>query len=237
MADEVVITPDTEVKEVKEGTVEAEIAKTEPQAQEGEKKADAAPETVPLRVYLELKDDLKELKNQIKESGNSNQSLKIQGLEELSKKYPDVNSDFIQDMLSAATQEATKKVEEKYSPIIERQEAEKRQVAFDKAFDSLFDKTLQENPDLPKNIDKEAIKALATTPKYRNVPLSDILLRMYGTTEAGKQSSENDARSGADVVDDVVSFDKITDEQKTRIMADEKTRKEYFNWLDKQPGR
>ena len=236
MADEAIITPDAEVNAVKEGTVEAEIIKQEPEVQSEDKKT---PETVPLRVYLDLKEDLKNLKHEIKESTSSSKAtaIEIEGLEDLTKKYPDVNAEFIQDMLSSATKSAEKKIEAKYSPIIERQEIEKKQIAFDRAFDNLFDKTLQDNPDLPKNIDKDAIKALATTPQYRNVPLSEILLKMYSTDTPGRSSSENEARSGADVVDDIVSFDKITPEQKTRIMADEKTRKNYFNWLDTQTGR
>lgn len=236
MADEAVIAPSVEQEEVKEGTVESEIIKQEPEVVVEDKKTQ---ETVPLAVYLDLKEDLKDYKRQIKEAKtqSSKSTIEIEGLEDLASKYPDVNSEFIQDMLSSATSAAEKKIEAKYSPIIERQEAEKKQAAFDKAFDNLFDKTLQENPDLPKGIDKDAIKALATTPQYRNVPLSDILLKMYPSTPSGKSSSENEARSGADVVDDVVSFDKITPEQKTRIMSDEKTRKEYFNWLDTQTGR
>ncbi len=230
MAQEAEITPDTEVKEVKEGTVESEIIKQEPEVVTEDKKA---PETVPLRVYLDLKEDLKTLKQDIKEAKSSTRStIEIEGMEDLTKKYPDVDSEFIQDMLNSATKEAERKMEAKFSPIIERQEAEKKQAAFDRAFDNLYDKTIQDNPDLPKNIDKEVIKALATTPQYRNVPLSEILLKMYATEPSGKSSSENEARSGADVVDDVVSFDKITPEQKTRIMADEKTRKEYFKYLD-----
>ena len=140
-------------------------------------------------------------------------------------------------MLSSATKEAQKKIEEKYTPIIEKQENEKKQLAFNVAFDNLFDKTLQDNPDLPKTIDKDLVKELALTPKYRNVPLADILVKMYGNSNSGKSSSENDQRSAADRVEDIVSFDKITSEQKTRIMADEKARKEYFNWLDTQTGR
>ena len=240
MADEAIVTPNTEVKDVKEGTVEAEIIKSQEAVAptiDDKKPDEAAPETVPLRVYLDLKDDLKNLKQEIKEAGSNKSTVQIQGLEDLTKKYPDVNSEFIQDMLSSATKEATNKIEAKYAPIIERQDAEKKQAAFDAAFDALYTKTLQDNPELPKNIDKDAIKALALTPKYRTTPLADILTKLYGKDESGKSASENDARSSADTVDDVVSFDNITTEQKTRIMADEKTRKEYFNWLDKQPGR
>jgi len=234
MADEAIITPDQEVKEVKEGTVEAEILKNEPELVKEEKKAD----TVPLAVYLELKEDLKNLKHEMKEAKASEKSkVEIKGIAELKDKYPDVNADFISDILNSATQEATRKIEEKYTPIIEKQEIEKKQAAFDKAFDNLFQKTLQDNPDLPKDIDKDAIKELALTPKYRNVPLSDILLRMYKTIGTGKSSSENEVRTSTDRVDDVVSFDKITPDQKKNIMADEKSRKKYFDWLDTQTGR
>lgn len=235
MADEVKITPEAEVIAPVEGTVEAEIVKETPVVVEPEKKS---PETVPLAVYLELKEDLKELKHQIKESKSSSQSrVAVEGIDELSKKYPDVSPDFIQDMLSSATTQAQKKIEEKYTPILERQEAEKKQIAFDKAFDGLFEKTLIENPELPKNIDKDAIKALALTPKYRNVPLADILSNLYPQGTTGKFSSENDQRTSSDRVEDMVSFDKITNEQRSAIMDNPKARAKYFDWLDKQTGR
>lgn len=233
MADEAKVTPDTEVKPINEGSVETIVT---PEVAPKDESTHAGPDTVPLKVYLELKQDLKDLKQEIKDSSaNQRSDVKIAGLEDLAKKYPDVNEEFIKDILSSSTDEATRRIEAKYSPIIEKQDAEKKQVAFDKAFDSLFDKTLQDNPDLPKNIDKELIKELATTPKYRNTPLAEILVKMYGSAAPqGRSTSENEQRSGADVVDDVVSFDKITPEQKTRIMGDEKTRKAYFNWLDTQ---
>ena len=229
--EESVKTPDTEVKEVM-GTVEAELTKVAPE----EKKP--TPETVPLAVYLELKDDLKTLKQEIKESkGTSKNRVESQGVNELAKKYPDVNEEFIQDMLNSATIEATKKIEEKYTPIIEKQEQEKKQVAFDNAFDKLYTEAVQNNPDLPKTMDKELIKELAMTPKYRNTPVADILVKMYGSTPSGKASSEDDMRTGAERVEDVVNFDKITPDQRKAIMADDKARTKYFTWLDSQTGR
>lgn len=243
MAEEAKVTPESEKidstatpaeKKVEEGTVESEMNKLLP-PEETKKETDQ--ETVPLSVYLSLKDDLKEIKREMKEAKTSEKpTVQIQGLSDLTKKYPGVDEDFIKDMLSSATIEATKKIEEKYSPIIEKQETEKKQAAFDKAFDNLYEKTISENPDLPKNIDKDAIKALALTPKYRNVPLSEILMKIYAVGDSGKSSSENDARSAADKVDDVVSFEKITPDQKKAIMEDPKARQKYFNWLDSQPG-
>lgn len=233
MTEQEINTQDTEVKDV-EGTVEAEIKKDEQVAPVESKK----PDTVPLAVYLDLKEDLKTLRQEVKESRNSEkQKVLSEGVTDLAKKYPDVNEDFINDILSSATTKATKEIEAKYTPIIERQENEKKQLAFDKAFDSLFDKAVQDNPDLPKSIDKELVKELAITPKYRNVPVADILVKMYGSVQEGKVSSENESRVNGNRVEDIVDFNKITADQRTTIMADEKSRTKYFNWLDTQTGR
>lgn len=230
--DETKVTPEQEVKEVQEGTVEAEIKKEEAILLKEEAKPEA--ETVPLSVYLELKDDMKALKKDIKESkGSDKAAVVVEGVSDLAKKYPDVSQEFIEDMLNASNQIADKK----YSTIIEQQEQEKKQALFDKAFDNLFDGAIKDNPDLPTNIDKDLVKTLALTPKYKNTPVADILVKMYGTAPAGKASSENDTRSAADRVEDVVSFDKITVEQKNAIMADPKARQKYFSWLDTQTGR
>jgi hypothetical protein len=228
-----VITPDEEVKNI-EGTVEAEMKKEEQVAPEKSNK----PDTVPLAVYLDLKEDLKALKQEIKESKGSDKSkVENKGMSEIAKKYPDVNEDFINDILSSATEKATREIEAKYSPIIEKQEKAEKQAIFDRAFDNLFDKAISDNPDLPKTIDKELVKELALTPKYRNVPLSDVLIKMYGNVTVSKSSSENDMRTSADRVSEVADFAKITPEQRSSIMEDPKARAKYFSWLDTQPGR
>lgn len=228
-----ITTPDEEVKDI-EGTVDAEIKKDEQVAPVEPKK----PDTVPLAVYLELKEDLKALKQEIKESKGSERSrVANEGVSDLAKKYPDVNEDFINDILSSATSKATKEIEAKYSPIIEKQERVEKQAIFDRAFDNLYNKAILDNPDLPDTIDKELVKELALTPKYRNIPLSDILVKMYGNINVSKSSSENDMRSSSDRVSEVADFAKITPEQRSSIMEDPKARAKYFNWLDTQTGR
>ncbi len=232
MAEEAKVTPEAETIAPKEGTVEAEIAKVEPKGTAGDILPKAEPETVPLSTYLGLKDDIKELKKELKETKDSKKpSVIIDGLKDLADKYPDVNKEFLQDLLSSATTNAERKIEEKYTPILERQDNEKRQAAFDKAFDDLYTKTLADNTDLPKDIDKDAIKALAITSKYRDVPLADILTKLYPST-GGKGSSENETRTAADRVDEITSFDKITPEQKKAIIADPEARKKYYAYLD-----
>jgi len=235
MADEVKEPQGEEVKIPKEGTVEAEIKK-----EESEKKPEIPetkePQTVPLSVYLALKQDVKELKQEIKDSKESRKpAVTIEGLKDLAKKYPDVNEEFLQDILTSATSQAKLEIDEKYTPMIQKQEAERQREAFDKAFDKVFDKALKDNPDLPKNVDKEAIKALALTPTYKNTPLSEILKTLYPVSDEGKSASENDSRSADDSVSDIVNFEKITEAQKRLIMADPVARVKYFKYLDTLP--
>lgn len=244
MAEEAVITPTEEAKDSKQGTVDEVLKETgsesvvAPQETPAEEPKKQTQETVPLAVYLELKDEIKTLKKDIKESAKSEQTkVTVEGIAELSQKYPDVSQEFIEDLLSSATKSATKQIEQKYTPILEKQENEKKQAEFDKAFNNLLESALKENPDIAEKVDRELIKTLAVTPKYRSTPISDIIAKVYGSSVEGKSSSENDTRSAADRVEDVVNFEKITDDQKKAVMADPTARKKYFDWLDTQTGR
>jgi hypothetical protein len=219
----------TDEKKV-DGAVD-EILKDLPEEQKTE------PKVVPEAAFLELKSELKALKKELKDAKTSEQKAVIASdIRDLTEKYPDVDKSFIQDILNSATIEATKKIEEKYTPILQKQEQEKKIQEFNKAFDNLYEKTLNENPELPSNIDKEIVKTLAMTPAYRKIPLSEVIKKIYGENTPSKITTENETRTGADKIDDIVSFEKITPEQKKLIMSDEKSRKKYFNWLDTQVG-
>lgn len=221
-----------------EGSVAAELEGKQP-----EKQAEAEPQTVPLAAYLELKNDVKDLRKDLKdalESKHASTSVNTAveaGIAELRSKYPDVNEDFIADMVMASTKKAREEIEAKYSPIIERQEAEKQQEKFDRAFEAARVKVVDENPDLPA-VDWEAIKALALTPSYIKLPLADVVQKIYGgIINKGKATTENDMRSGADRVNDIVDVKNLTPEQHRKVMEDPKARKAYFDKLDGLPDR
>lgn len=226
MADEAIITPEVEKITPPEGTVEAEIAKETPP-----EPAKPEPQTVPLSVFLALKEDLKDLKDEIKNSKGDKNTIKTEGVAELAKKYPQVEQEFIEDILNSAKTSVLKEVEGKYNPIIEKQELDSKKKAFDTAFDKVYDKAVADNADLPKNINKEAIKQLALTPAYRNTPISEIITSLYGTVQ-GRTTTENEARTKADIVVDNIDFAKMTKEQKDAVLEDPKARKAYFNYLD-----
>lgn len=228
MAEETIVTPEAEKIAPAEGSVQAEIAKTQ-----GEPDVETKPETVPLSVFLALKDDVKELKKELKDAKTSDKSsATLEGFEEIAEKYPDVDKNFIKDMLGIVTSKAQKEIDEKYQPIIKDAEAKKAKEAFDTAFDKVYDKALKDNPDLPANIKKEMVKNLALTPAYRNTPVADILNELYGGVDTGKPSSEDEIRAAGDADEEVIDFEKITDAQKDKVLSNPKLRKEYFKFLD-----
>ena len=145
----------------------------------------------------------------------------------ITDKYKDVDPDFIKGIVDAAVAET----ESKYAPILEGQNREKKEAEFNKAFDAIYDKALGENPDA-KNVDKELIKTLALTPKYNNTPLSDLIKQVYVPVGTGKETTENDLRISADVPDENIDIEKITPEQRARIMENPTARAAYFAKLD-----
>ena len=155
MADQAtVITPPTEAI-VEEGSIASiEAPKTDDQKPK-------VSETVPLSVFLAIKDELKDLKQTIKDKPVTTSQANAT-INSVAEQFPDVSKDFIAAIVSATKNETAQELEQKYSPILERQ----KQQEFDTAFDKLFNKALEVNPDA-KNVDKDVIKALALTPAYR----------------------------------------------------------------------
>lgn len=224
MADETTVTPEAEsIAPVAEVAPEGSIASIEVAPVQPEPKKE---ETVPLSVYLALKDDVKELKREIKERPQSKAEEKAT-IKAFTEKYPDTDPDAI----SAIIQMAVSEVEAKYNPIIERQENETKQKAFDTAFDTIFTKALDENPDA-KDVDKDVIKALALTPQYNNTPVSELIKKVYAGATVGKATTENDMRVSGDTIEKIVDVDTITQEQRSQIMANPELRKQYFDKLD-----
>lgn len=185
-------------------------------------------ETVPLGTFLELKDELKDIKKQLKENAAPQSKAETNAtIKDLATRYPDVNQDFIRDIVSAATLET----EAKFKPQLERQENERQQATFDKKFDDIYNSALAENPDA-KEVNKEAIKALALSPQYNNTPVTELIKMLYPVGTVGRATTENNMRVTGATIDAMVDIDRITPEQRTQIMDDPSLRKAYFDKLD-----
>ena len=221
MAEETIVTPAAETiapATPPEGSINSIVTPPAP--------APKPEETVPLSVFLALKDDMKELKRELKERPQSTAEVNAT-IKAFTDKYPDTNPDAIADIIKIAVTE----VEAKYTPIIERQENERKQQDFDTKFDVIFTKALAENPDV-KDANKEVIKALALTPKYNNTPVAEIIREVYPTGTVGRTTTENEIRVSADTIEQIVDVDAITPAQRAQIMENPELRKAYFDKLD-----
>jgi DNA-directed RNA polymerase beta' subunit len=221
--DETTVTPEAETIAPAEGSINAIEAEIVPEAPAPKKD-----ETVPLSVYLSLKDEAKELKRDLKEATRPQTKKEEKAtIKAFTEKYPDTDPDAIASIIEIAVAE----VEAKYSPIIESQTNERKQKDFDTKFDAIYEQALASNPDA-KGVDKEIIKTLALTPQYNNTPLVDLIQKIYPSGNTGKATTENDMRISADTVERNVDIDKITPEQRSQILANPDTRKAYFDKLD-----
>jgi len=190
-------------------------------------------QTVPLSVFLEEKRRRKEAEKASKESQSSSQERQPSvDMSQLSTKYPDVDPDFMADLVGIAKQQATKEVEEKYTPYIQKLRDEDFNKAFDPIYESELAKAKADGVNLPKKIDKEMIKQIALQPKFRTTPLSELMKNLYGADDTGRATTENDTRPATEIVKDVVDLKRITPDQKNKIMSDPKARQAYFNALD-----
>lgn len=223
MADEAQVTPPAEEIAKQPGSLET--LDTTPEKKEAE--------TVPLATYLAVKDDVKQLKKEIKELKTAPKSERAEDVEALANKYG-VDESFIEDMLAVATKKAQKEMETKYVPEIETLKSERAKETFDKKFNELYTQEIEalkeEWVEIPKGVDKETIKALAiANPK---TPVRDILKKLYPPEEKSRWTTENDTRPAMDIVGDIVDVNNLSKEQQARILADPKARQKYFDMLD-----
>lgn len=185
---------------------------------------EAGKETVPLAVYLELKNELKEVKKSQKDMtpkekiADTNDAIKS-----ISEKF-NVDENFL-----AAIE---KMAEEKVKPIVEERENEKKIKQFNEQFDKIYNQEISKNPDF-ENVDKELVKTLSMTEQYKNTPIPEIIEKLAGTTGMkGRPSSEDDVRTASDIMESGVNFEKLSKKDLDTVLADPKAKAKYMNYLD-----
>lgn len=167
MADEAQVSTTEEIV----GQVEGTVASLEVETND-------APDVVPARDLMALKDKNEKLKAQLKEERERNKALEESknadrdddGL----SKFSDVDPDFIKGITEKAKREALKEMEEKLA-----QHSQKEQ--FNKKLDETVDKQIeiarQNGVKIPNSVDKTLLKALAlANPKE---PISSLAERLY----------------------------------------------------------
>lgn len=167
MADEAQVSTTEEiVGQVEEGTVASLEVET-----------NDAPDVVPARDLMALKDKLERTKAQLKEEREARKALeesKNAEPDDTLSKFSDVDPDFIKGITEKAKKEALKEMEEKLA-----QHSQKEQ--FNKKLDETVDKQIeiarQNGVKIPNSVDKTLLKALAlANPKE---PISSLAERLY----------------------------------------------------------
>lgn len=185
--------------------------------------------TVPLSTFLDLKSEMKELKESLK-VGQGNQAL-----EELAQEY-DVDVDFMRKLANTIQQENAKEIQAKYDPIIKKQEEETRLKEQNNLFDKVFEQAKKSYTDISDVINKEIIKDMALNPKNANKTVKELIKEVYGgvmnkTDESPAPSFEKvQARASKE---SGLDFGNLSLEDHNAIAADPKLKKAYGDWVVK----
>jgi len=222
MADEAIISTAEEIAGKEEGTV----ASLDLESNE-------APDVVPLRDLMALKDKNvkltardKESNARIKELENALNSRNADSSDDddTLSRFSDVDPDFIRGITTKAKKEALAEMRAEFAQRDQKEE-------FGKKLDNTVDQQLEvartNGVNLPSKVDKNLIKQLALANPTEKV--SVLLERFYWINEKGKATTENDMRPATDFITESVDIDRITNDQRAKIFADPKARKAYFD--------
>lgn len=212
--------------EKKEETV-GEVLKTATEQKPESKKEEA--DTVPLASFLEMKNENKELKSQMKdlqkkiEDGASKGEISSD-LQAIAEEWPDLDPKFLKkfaDTVRAqAKAEAKEDVEATLKPLKEKERAEK----ISAAFETHYQRAIDANPEYKDLANKEAIKQLSMLPANANKTFTQLIEESYGHLVTGKRSLDaGSSRAGKNDTGDV-------------DMARAHSDPDYFKQVMKDPG-
>jgi hypothetical protein len=216
-------TDQEEAQEVEEESVEETLGETFEQEEEKPKPKEK-PKTVPIELFLDLKKELKELKNAKGSSLPSDSSI-----EALAKEY-DVDAGFISRLAETIKSSTVTEFETKYNAKINELENLSKKDSKDKKFNDLFEKTIESYPYFKDVANKDVIKQLAFNPENGKKTLSQILEDVYGHTVQGRKTMETAQPSGNR--EESVDFTKAGDPAVyAKIKSDPKLFKEYRDFV------
>lgn len=216
--------PETQKAEpVKEVTVSEALETKTPEP------AKAEPRVVPEAVFLEVKKELKDLRQAIKDGATKSEVSA--DLKSIADKY-DLDENFLGELSSFIESKSKAKFEEEFSsklkPIQDKEKAEK----IDKAFTEHFSKAMENMPEYEGVVNKDVIKSLSLDPINANKTFVQIIEESYGHLVTGKRtmdSSSPAARSDNTEVD----YERAKKEPKyySEIMANPTLKKKYNEGL------
>ena len=164
-------------------------------------------EMVPLKKYMEAKSDKKELEStvatlqnelsqlrQASMTGDMSVAATNDAVKDLAAKYPDVNPDFLAEIISSAGKVTAKQIrdeiDKEYVPKLAAMDAERKSEQSEKRFNELFSKTIKDMPEYKGIVNKDVIKSLAFNPASGKKTMGQIIEEAYGNAIQGKKTIE-----------------------------------------------
>lgn len=190
------------------------------------------PKTIGLDKFLDIKKENKELRKQIDalanriNSSNDKQDFTTD-LDALAEEF-DLDKGFIKKLAKSIERKATEELNEtigaKLEPITRQEKAKQ----FEEAFQKSFDKSLDVMPEYKNLVNKDLIKALATSPLNANKTMSQIIEESYSNQVAGKKSLETTTNNGGKEPE-TLNYDKAKKDSEyfDEIMNNPKLKEEY----------
>lgn len=199
-----------------------------------EKEKETDPEHVPLSVYLQLKNDFKELKKSLESD-----TLTQKELDELAEESG-LDAKVLQKIIATAKiqakQEALKEVDAKVKPIV----SQKISSDNDRFFSDDFEQTIAKKyPELADK--KDNFKRIAFSKDFMHLKtLEDIRKEFYPNAKSTKEAAvkteapEGGSKGTEGKELESIDFGKMDEATHKKVLADPKLKAKYYAWQDKQ---
>jgi hypothetical protein len=219
--------PEEKTPEPKE--VEKKEVKEDKQDEPDYRPKPKSDEVVPLKKYLDLKTDVKNLKKEIERLSDDKSNLSNKDLESLADEY-NLDKDYVKKFASVIEKKTAKEAEKKLAPLLAERQKEQNEKNFDKVFN---EKTLKKYPHLADF--KEKYKRMVMSPDFVDMTEDQIISDYFPVpSKPTKDDSPENGSQGGSKGDEVIDFSKMSEEQHAKVLDNPKLRAKYFDWQDKQ---
>jgi len=224
--EETIITPESEVIDQAETTVENPVEETQQTIAELANDPEVEEvRTVPEHVFVEQKKALKKAEKELKalkdsiESGASQREVSSD-IESIADKY-EVDKGFLEELSSTIKKDFENK-------LTAQQAAKQRADKFDDSFKKAYDQALDRGPEFSPIANPDVIKQLALLPQNAKKTISQILEDTYGNALTGKRTIETTKPGGGKDPEplDIAKAEKDIN-YFNEVMADPKKKAQY----------
>jgi hypothetical protein len=239
--------------DVKPAQAPAEAAKPAPKADEGKpigevlggKKTDASSkkdEAVPLATFLEVKGDLKaanaEIKRLTAKLENSDGDADVSDeMDTLVEEYG-ADPKFVKKLVNVIQKNIEKGTTTKVNEIIKPLQAKDEDERIEKAFSRAFDATMSDLPEYEDIVNRDVIKALSLNPANKDKTFRQLIEETYSKAIKGKKTMEETTPNADKEIGEKVDFARMKKDQGyyAEVMKNPDLKKQYNDGLAKRLG-